>query len=178
MAVSPETRRGRWIPRIKLYRIKSETSILSKKRKRKGQARKLLRSCPSFYDRYCSTIGKRPFAHCTAMTVLLLPFYYQRNGIKRDSAGKVVAYEKTLFKKVRIYSKKSAKQAAFCGKMCFHYTIDEPQLSVLLCQITIASRLLEQLLPILLDNFAPVWYTTIKVATFASQVRGGLDGSA
>ena len=33
MAVSPETRRGRWVPRIKLYRIKNEKSNLSKKQK-------------------------------------------------------------------------------------------------------------------------------------------------
>lgn len=33
MAVSPETRRGRWVPRIKLYRIKNEKSNLSKKAK-------------------------------------------------------------------------------------------------------------------------------------------------
>ena len=45
-------------------------------------------------------------------------------------------------------------------------------LSRLLCQSAMASRLIEQPFPILLDNLAPVWYTTIKVATFTSQVRG------
>lgn len=99
MAVSPETRRGRWLPRIKLYRIKNEKSNLSKKQKEKDRLGNYSVPILLFYDRYCSTTGKRTFAHCTAMTVLLLPFYYQLSGIKRDSAGKAVTHEKVTFQK-------------------------------------------------------------------------------
>ena len=48
MAVSPETRRGRWVPRIKYPYQKRKVKFV-KKHKRKGQARKLLRSCPNFF---------------------------------------------------------------------------------------------------------------------------------